>query len=216
MDSGYLRVIASYVVTTFLFSVLIGLGVGAWWSTRLGHRQGAIAAAVLRSFHRPHKIMHHITLPTRAGTTEIDHIIVADTGIFIIEAKHYSGLIFGTPADTKWTQVLYRTRRRFQNPIRQNFGHLKAVRALFHFPDENFISLVVFTGSATLKTDVGPGVIRLAELGQFLNEPRPVVFNKDQMAMIVGRIELARLDRSTETDEQHINNVRSMLLRRRR
>ncbi|MGC8561161.1 MAG: nuclease-related domain-containing protein [Phycisphaerae bacterium] len=208
--------IASYLVTTFLFSILIGLAVGAWWSTRLGQRQGAIAAAVQKHFHRPHKIMHHVTMPTRTGTTEIDHIIIADTGIFIIEAKHYSGLIFGTPDDAKWTQVLYRARRRFQNPIRQNFGHLKVIRNLFHLPDENFIPLVVFTGSATIKTDVGPGVIRLVELGDFLNRPRPVVFNRDQMAVIIGRIELSRLDRSSETDEQHINNVRTMLLKRRR
>jgi hypothetical protein len=209
-------VTAAYLVTAFFFSVLIGLAAGAWWSTRLGRRQGALAAAVKRHFHRPHKILHHVTLPTRTGTTEIDHIIVADTGIFIIEAKHYHGMIFGSPDDLKWTQVLYRTRRRFQNPIRQNFGHLKAVRSLCHFPDENFIPLVVFTGSATIKTDPGPGVIRLSALGEFLNQPRPVVFTKDQMAMILGRIELERLDRSAETDEQHINNVRNMLLKRRR
>lgn len=208
--------IAWYLVTTFLFSVVIGLAVGAWWSTRLGRRQGALAAAVMRHFHRPHKIMHHVTMRTRTGTTEIDHIIVADVGIFIIEAKHYQGLIFGTPDDSQWLQVVHRTQRRFQNPIQQNFGHVRAVRSLFQFADENFIPLVVFTGSATLKTDVGPGVIRLVELGEFLNTPRPVVFNKDQMAMIIGRIELARLDRSAGTDEQHINNVRDMLLKRRR
>lgn len=158
--------------------------------------------------------MHHVTLPIPNGTTEIDHIIVADTGVFVIEAKHYSGWIFGKANDAHWTQVLYRTRRRFQNPIRQNYGHLKAIQSLSHFPFETFISLVVFTGTAQFKTNMGPGVLRLSELAYFLNQPRPGILTRDQMALFVGRIELARLDRSAETDEQHINNVRSRLGRR--
>ncbi len=160
--------------------------------------------------------MHHVTLPIRTGTTEIDHIIVADTGVFVIEAKHYSGWVFGSAGDAKWTQVLYRTRRQFQNPVRQNYGHIKAIQALSSFPDQHYISVVVFTGTAQLKTDMGPGVIHLAQLGDFLNAPRPVVFTRDQMALIVGRIELSRLDRSAETDEQHINNVQNRLQRRHR
>jgi len=205
---------ASTLLMAFLIAALAGLLCGAWLSTRLGLRQGAVAATVKQSFHRPHKLMHHVTLPLRNGTTEIDHIIVADTGVFVIEAKHYSGWIFGSPGDAKWTQVLYRRHRRFQNPIQQNYGHIKAIQSLSSFPDENYISVVVFTGTAELKASMGPGVIRLAELGQFLNQPRPVVFTRDQMALIIGRIEMARLDRSTETDEQHINNVRNRLKHR--
>lgn len=204
------------VVIAFLLATLAGLLFGAWVSTRMGHRRGAIAAAVQRTFHRPHKLMHHVTLPTRTGTTEIDHIIVADTGVFVIEAKHYSGWIFGRANDAKWTQVHYRRHRSFQNPIRQNEGHVRAIQSLSHYPDQHYISVVVFTGTAQLQTDMGPGVMRLAELGSFLNQPRPVVFTRDQMALVVGRIELARLDRSTETDEQHINNVRTHLARKRR
>ncbi len=200
----------------FLIAALAGLLCGAWWSAQLGRRQGAVAATIKRTFHRPHKLMHHVTLPIRTGTTEIDHIIVADTGVFVIEAKHYSGWVFGSAGDAKWTQVLYRTRRQFQNPVRQNYGHIKAIQALSSFPDQHYISVVVFTGTAQLKTDMGPGVIHLAQLGDFLNAPRPVVFTRDQMALIVGRIELSRLDRSAETDEQHINNVQNRLQRRHR
>ncbi len=206
----------SLVLIAFLIAALAGLLCGAWWSAQLGRRQGAVAAVVKHTFHRPHKLMHHVTLPIRTGTTEIDHIVVADTGVFVIEAKHYIGRVFGSAGDAKWTQVLYRTHRQFQNPIRQNYGHIKAVQALSNFPEQYYISLVVFTGTAQLKTDMGPGVVRLAELGSFLNQPRPVVFTRDQMALIVGRIELARLDRSAETDEQHINNVRVRLSQRRK
>lgn len=206
----------SLVLIAFLIAALAGLLYGAWWSTRLGRRQGAVAAVVKHTFPRRHKLMHHVTLPIRAGTTEIDHIIVADTGVFVIEAKHYSGWVFGRAGDAQWTQVLYRTHRRFQNPIRQNYGHIKAVQALSNFPDQHYISVVVFTGTAQLKTDMAPGVVRLAELGSFLNQPRPVVFTPEQMALIIGRIELARLDRSAEADEQHINNVRVRIGQRRK
>ncbi len=214
--AGNFLVTFSFAIVLFLISVLGGLLLGGVMAGRMGSRQAALANAVAASFHRPHKLMHHVTLPTRNGTTEIDHILVADTGVFIIEAKHYAGAVDGSPQDAQWVQMFGRGFRRFQNPIHQNFGHVKAVQSLFRFPDEHFISLVVFTGSARLKADFGPQVITLRELGPFLNQSRPVVFDPTQMAMIIGRIELTRLDRSAETDEQHINNVRARLGRRRR
>ena len=50
---------------------------------------------------------------------------------FINETKQYTGWIFEPPADTKWIQQIYRVKNRFQNPLHQNYGHLKAVQDIF-------------------------------------------------------------------------------------
>jgi hypothetical protein len=42
-------------------------------------------------FARPHVLLNNVTLKTEAGTTQIDHILVAETGIFVIEGKHFTG-----------------------------------------------------------------------------------------------------------------------------
>jgi hypothetical protein len=83
--------------------------------------------------------------------TQIDHVLVADTGIFVIETKHYGGWILGHPDDPQWTQTLFGKKSRFQNPLRQNYGHVKVLQFLFDLSKEYFHTVIVFIGDAKLK-----------------------------------------------------------------
>ena len=47
---------------------------------------------------------HDLIIPSRSGTTQIDHIYVSVFGIFVIETKNYTGWIFGSEKQSKWTQ----------------------------------------------------------------------------------------------------------------
>src|ERR1043166_8314562 len=119
----------------------------------------ALVADTLSRLVRPHVRLNNVTLPSGEGSTQIDHILVADTGIFVIETKHYKGWSFGNPSDDYWTQVIFQKNTRFRNPLRQNYGHIKAVQALFTLPETAFLRVVVFTGEADFKTDLGERVI---------------------------------------------------------
>jgi hypothetical protein len=174
----------------------------------------AMVANTLSNLNGLHVLMNNVTLPTESGTTQIDHIFITEAGIFIIETKHYSGWILGNPRNTKWTQVIYRKKSRFQNPLNQNYLHLKTVQALFKLPENAFIGIVVFTGNAEFKTDLGPSVLLLDQLRDFVEQRREKVLDERQMTYVVGRIEMKRLDRSRETDEYHLNYVRSKISRR--
>ena len=79
-----------------------------------------------------YKVLDDLMLPSRGNTntTQIDHIVVSDFGIFCIETKSYSGWIFGNARQQHWTQVLYRYKKKFYNPLRQNYAHIKAVEAI--------------------------------------------------------------------------------------
>ena len=95
-------------------------------------------------------LLNHITLPFKGGTTQIDHILVTKFGVFVIETKNYKGWIFASEDGKKWTQVLYRLKFPFQNPLIQNKRHVQAVRDLLDFlPDHAVKPIVIFTGSAT-------------------------------------------------------------------
>lgn len=195
-----------------LLALLVGIAIGTGSAQTL-HRKNVgeamLADTIGNYFPRAHLLLNNVTLPTADGTTQIDHILVADTGIFVIESKHYSGWIFGNPQDKQWTQTIYRKKSRFQNPLHQNYGHLKALQSLFELPDDHFHSVVVFTADAEFKTDLGPNVVRLANLIPFLTAERSVVFDERKMAYVVGRIEMKRNRRSVETDEYHINHLRN-------
>ena len=91
------------------------------------------------------KIIMNLQLPTPTGkTTEIDLLLIHETGLYVFEVKHYKGTIYGNDLDSKWTQY-FRTapNQTFQNPIRQNAYHIDALR--YHFPDIPIYSYVVFT-----------------------------------------------------------------------
>ena len=103
---------------------------------------------------------HDLIIPAGSGTTQIDHIYVSVFGIFVVETKNYTGWIFGSEKQAYWTQTIYKEKHRFQNPLRQNYAHIKALAALLKLPESVFHSVVVFTGDCELKTEMPPNVCR--------------------------------------------------------
>jgi restriction system protein len=197
-----------FLVLVLCIGISIGFIAGRLIPTQQNVGEALVANTITATLKRPHLLLNNVTLQNGESTSQIDHILVAETGVFVIESKHYAGWILGDCHGTKWTQVIYRKKSRFQNPIRQNYGHVKTLQALFNLPADAFLSLVVFTGDAEFKTDLGPTVIKLAQLPAYLAAERKVLFDERQMTYIVGRIEMKRMRRSLETDEYHLSGIR--------
>jgi len=67
---------------------------------------------------------------TNHRTTEADVILVHKTGVYVCESKNYEGTVRGGFEDRQWTQkVILKRKRKFYNPIKQNEGHIEAMRA---------------------------------------------------------------------------------------
>ena len=134
---------------------------------------------------------HHfrkIIIPTARGTTEIDHLIVSRFGIFVIELKDRSGWIFGNDADAQWTAVHFKRKFRFQNPLRQNYGHLKALEEFLGVGPQKLHGLVVFRGPFEFKTPIPDGV-RCHDYGSWVAEKRDVVLNDETVQSIVTSLQ---------------------------
>jgi hypothetical protein len=169
--------------------------------------EALVIQAIYRFLRKPFHLFNNVTLPVPGGSTQIDHILIVPSGIFVIETKHYQGWIFGNPSKPEWRQVFFRKKIPIRNPLHQNHGHVQALKALFALPDSAFHNLVVFSGDAELKTDMGDKVVRLPNLGSYLLRDRPSVLDEKKMTYVVGRIEMNRLPRSEESDEYHINAI---------
>lgn len=53
------------------------------------------------------KFLFNCYVPKENGeTTEIDVIMIHETGIYVFESMNYSGWIFGTETNKQWTQTL--------------------------------------------------------------------------------------------------------------
>lgn len=102
----------------------------------------------------------NLIIPTPNGTTQIDNIVVSPFGVFVIEAKYFQGWIFGGAKQEKWTHTLSRFEKyAFPNPIRQNYGHIKALARLLRQPESRFHSVIVFAHrNCQLKTELPANV----------------------------------------------------------
>lgn len=103
------------------------------------------------------KYLFNCYVPKEDGsTTEIDVILLHDSGIYIFESKNYSGWIFGTETSKNWTQTLpagkgKSHKEHFFNPIMQNKGHVKWLQKYMDNCDLPFYSVIVFSDRCTLK-----------------------------------------------------------------
>ena len=91
------------------------------------------------------KILMNLNVPIdNSKTTEIDLVLIHETGLYVFEIKHYKGTIYGKNTDATWTQY-FRTAKNntFKNPIEQNKYHIQALKKLF--PEMPIYSCIVFT-----------------------------------------------------------------------
>jgi len=87
-----------------------------------------------------------LIIPSKNGTTQIDHVLVSVFGIFVIETKNMQGWIFGGEKDTTWCQSVYGHKNRFQNPLRQNYRHIECLADFLKLDRHHFHSVVFFVG----------------------------------------------------------------------
>ena len=107
--------------------------------------------------------LHDIILPDgRGGLTQIDHLVLTQAGLLVVETKNYAGQVLGRAQDTKWTQRLGKQSFTFQNPLRQNYLHLQALKALM--PGVPIQGRVVFTDAAWFPKGIPEGVSTLSTL----------------------------------------------------
>ena len=153
------------------------------------------------------------------STSQIDHVIVSKYGIFSIETKNYTGWITGYENSAKWTQTIYKTKNQFMNPIRQNYGHVKALEALLN---ENMSKcnlsdgdrlpihpIVAFPGDATLKVNVEKAdVVYWSQLVPTIKKDSVTeVITKEQMWLIADLLKEHNID-SEENRKEHVQNIR--------
>jgi hypothetical protein len=201
-------------MTTFLYvftALFVGLVVGGRYRAYVHQNRGEalLARSVRANFNTPdHHLLNHITFSLEDGTTQIDHILVSRFGVFVIETKDYKGWIFANPTQAKWTQVLFRTKFKFQNPIFQNRRHVRAVQDLLDFlPHEAIHSVVVFVGEAEFKTGVPSGVYSLDSFVDHVRACTQTLMSLNRMHFCVGRLEASRLAITGKTDVEHVRSL---------
>lgn len=143
-------------------------------------------------------------------TTQIDHIVVSRFGVFVIETKNYQGWIFGNEHQKMWTQKLYQKSYQFQNPLHQNYRHIKTLQNLLGdvLEPEDLHSVVVFVGESTFKTAMPSNVLQGREWISYVKSFHEEVMSSVKMQRICRTLEQHALVPSRKTDAAHVRNLK--------
>jgi len=196
-----------YLVPLFLFTALLK---SPWFKGLLGEFIVNLSARWFLDKETYH-LIRNVTLPTSDGTTQIDHVIVSRFGLFVVETKNMKGWIFGGPHQKRWTQKIYKHTTQFQNPLHQNYKHVKKLQALLDLTDGQVYSVVVFVGGSEFKTPMPENVTQGGGYIRFIKSKTEPVLTEGQVQAIVRRIQSGRLKPSLKTHREHVRHVRQIV-----
>ncbi len=156
-------------------------------------------------------LIKNVTLPTENGTTQIDHIVVSEFGIFVIETKNMKGWIFGDEKRKTWTQKIYKHTSTFQNPLHQNYKHTKTIESALGIDHSKMFSVVVFVGESTFKTKMPDNVTYAGGLIHYIKSKTDIIIPENEVKKILSDIESGRLSRTLKTHKEHISHVKNII-----
>lgn len=162
-----------------------------------------------------YRVLNGVYLPKPDGTTaQLDHIVVSECGVFVIETKTYRGWIFGDAKSKVWTQCVREkgfrrpVKNTFQNPMHQNYSHLCALEKCTGIPKDVMRPVIAFSGEATFKTERPDGVCYFGDVVKYIQSFRTPLIRTEQVDEIVDVI----LEwQATLTDGQkrlHVDNLK--------
>ena len=158
-----------------------------------------------------YKIINNIVLKYGNYTTQIDHIVISDFGIFVIETKNYKGWILGYENSEYWTQVIFRRKEKFYNPIRQNLSHIRALKnCICEFPNIEYKSIIAFSTNADIKVNTTTDVVYSHKLIPTIKKYSKINLTQKEKEEIFQKINEQNLYK-TYDKKQHIKSIKKKL-----
>jgi ribosomal protein L37AE/L43A len=151
---------------------------------------------------------HDITLDTPDGTTQIDHVFLSPFGIFVLETKNMKGWIYGGEHQSHWTQKIYKHRFKFQNPLRQNYKHLKAIEETLGVDIAHLHSVIAFVGDNSFKTALPANVTKGTGFVRYIRSFRETVFSAEEVDALAQALQTGRRPPGFATHREHVRGLR--------
>jgi len=138
-------------------------------------------------------------------TSEIDHILFTNYGVFVIETKNLSGLILGKEDDPNWIQVLGNgnVRNRVYNPIMQNQTHVDRLNKILNI--DYIYNVVVFVQNNTRAIKYN-NVIKRSRLVRYLKSYQYKAFSDKEVTMLYEKI-MKYKEHPIISKEEHIRRI---------
>ncbi len=171
----------------------------------------ARVGSILKRLAKKHNgfLVNDVTIPGENGrTSQIDHVLITEYGVFVVETKNYAGRIYGSEKQREWTQVLAygNTKNKLYNPVMQNGTHIYRLKELL--PEGlKYFSVVVFVRADINNVD-SDYVYTLYELKHLLDDSSEII---DGLVLeeCYNMLMVHKLN-PTKTNKEHVQEIRQM------
>lgn len=198
----------------FLLLILLIILV-LWWLLPSKGKYGEMVVSGILS-HLPneeYKVINNLLISQNGKTTQIDHVVVSQYRIFVIETKNYKGRISGNTDSEYWLQNVYGHKYQFYNPIRQNQGHILMLnRMLPDIDPKLFVSIIAFSGKASLNVNTSEPVVYWNQIGNVIGSFQRKWLSVEEAQKAYNTLLAANID-SKEDRQQHVRNVRGRIVK---
>lgn len=161
-----------------------------------------------QSFHR---LINNLVLLGENGVShQIDHILIRNNGIFVIETKNYYGEIKGSEDDSFWTRTYFVKRKpksvSFHNPLKQNQSHIRIIKRLIG-KDYPIYCFVVFTQNNVNNL----GLFNVCNADDLLNRIKLITNDREISNDEIDKINQILLSNEADiNNEQHVNKIKEV------
>ena len=154
-------------------------------------------------------IINDVFIETNGYTHQIDHVIVSKYGIFSVETKQYNGFITGNKYDKNWVRHVSKNKYYYTNPIRQNYGHVKALSELLGIDESKIYNIVCIPSRAKLKIEHDGELVRYDTMvDKVLSYKEVIINNVDEIVKIINSKNIT--DKSIK--KNHIDNIKENII----
>ncbi len=137
-----------------------------------------------------YRIINDILIKNSHGTTQIDHVVLSEYGIFVIETKNYSGWIYGGEHSEEWTKNVYGNKYQFRNPLKQNFAHVKALMEVLEITSQDWlIPIIAFSNQAIIQVQSSKNIINFSQLRSCILRYQNPIISIDKLVIWEARLQ---------------------------
>ncbi len=201
-----------------IFILFLTVGAVVWLKLNQAHLYGRMGEIfVSRKLRKidPKKylVLDDILIPSKGNinTTQIDHVVISNFGIFCVETKAHSGWIFGDANQKYWTSQIYRSRNMFYNPVWQNHAHVSAVADLLKekFSNLPVMSYVIFTNADRIKISGNAAVGRVRDFVVFAKSFHGEIISDEKVMEVYSLLKNSNIV-DKKLRREHVRKVKGL------
>ena len=174
---------------------------------RQGSNGERYIAKLLQELPEGYRCLHDLLLKYEGYTVQIDHVVISEYGVIVIETKNFRGMIYGSGENKRWTQVNKGKKRRFYSPTIQNNRHRFVISRICKLPIEKVIPITVFVGKCELHLEDVGRIILSKDLLPYIYGITEKILSQSDVERIFKRLESKNIT-SESTRRHHVAYVK--------